>query len=287
MLGGIGGERTLRTSSKKFPVTVIGDLDAGAQPAITEDTSQAAPTASNTTVAQVFNSVGIYHEQRAITYWRNSDSKSIEGLAVVGGMAIDDPYEFQIQMGLAQMLQDFDVACLSGSYASDTSGAVAAKSRGMANVISTNTVACGAADFSKAFFNTLLEEMWDAGAAMGNLVAFAGSGYVKSKISDVYGYAPTSRTVGGVSIDQIVTDYDANVGVVLCPNLDASLIYVIDMDVMYPVLMPVDNGSSKADILVEDLSKVGGKSAIQLMAFLGLAYGPETYHGSLTGLATS
>ena len=287
MLGGLAGGRTLRTKSKKFAVSVISDLDAGAQPSITEDTSQTAPTAVTTTQAQVFNTVQIYHEQRAITYWRNSDTKSIEGLAIIGGMAIDDPRERQIQFGLAQMNQDYDVSCLSGAYASDTSGAVAAKSRGMANTISTCTVAAGANQFSKAYLNTLLEEMWDAGAPMSNLVAFVGSGHVKSKISDVYGYAPESRTVGGVSISQIITDYDANVGVVLCPNLDASLVYVIDMDVCFPVLMPVATENGTTDILVEDLSKVGAKAAVQLYAQLGLAPGPEHYHGSLTGLATS
>ncbi len=289
MMGGIGGARTLHTKSVAYPTSVLADLDAGAQPDISEDTAQTAPTAVTTTTAQVYSTVGIYHEQRAITYIRNSDLGTIHGLAVTdGGLAITDPREFQIQMGLAQLIQDFDKASLQGSYQAAAASNTSGKSRGLVGICAsgTNTVAAGAANISKAFVNTLLEEMWNAGAPFTDPVAFVGSGFVKSKISDVWGYAPTNRTVGGVNIETIVTDY-CNLGVVLCPNLDASLMLIADMSVVFPVVLPTVTDKGAFDILVEDLGKVGAKTGIQIYAQLGMASGPEHYHGTLTGIATA
>lgn len=51
-----------------------------------------------------------------------------------------------------------------------------------------------------------------------------------------------------------------------------------------PVFLPVPG---KGVLFYEELSKTGAAEEGQIYGQLGLDYGPEEYHGTITGLATS
>ena len=127
----------------------------------------------------------------------------------------------------------------------------------------------------------LLREMATNGATFGNMVAFCGA-FQKQAISKLYGYAPESRNVGGLNINQIETDF-CQLGVVWDPFMPAGTILIADMSVVSPVFCPYE-GQIISDVPVaQTTAKKGGF----LYAQVGLDYGPEEYHGTLTGLATS
>ena len=56
-----------------------------------------------------------------------------------------------------------------------------------------------------------------AGSVFVNPVVFVNA-FQKQKISDIYGYAPESRNVGGLNIQQIETDF-AQLGIVWAPRM--------------------------------------------------------------------
>ena len=59
----------------------------------------------------------------------------------------------------------------------------------------------------------------------------------KQAITDLYGYAPESRNVGGLNIKQIETDFGM-VGVVFDPFMPTDEIYLAEMSVCRPCSVP-------------------------------------------------
>ena len=55
------------------------------------------------------------------------------------------------------------------------------------------------------------------------------------------------------------------------------------MNYVRPVFMPVKGEA----ILYEDLAKISGSQKGQFISFAGIDFGPEEYHATITGLATS
>jgi len=125
--------------------------------------------------------------------------------------------------------------------------------------------------------------MFDAGSEFIMPVIWA-NGFQKQKLSDIYGYAPTDRTIGGVNIKQIETDFGV-LGVADAHRfVPAASLLVADMAVIAPVTQPVPK---KGNFFLEELSKTGASENSQLFGQYGLDHGPAFAHGAITGLATS
>jgi hypothetical protein len=59
---------------------------------------------------------------------------------------------------------------------------------------------------------------------------------------------------------------------------------IADLAVCSPVFLPVPE---KGVLFYEELSKTGASEKGQIYGQIGLDYGPEEYHGTITSLATS
>ena len=183
---------------------------------------------------------------------------------------------------MRQIAVDVDYTYLNGAYVQTTSAGVAAKTRGIITACSTNTVAAGSATLSKALIDQLLRTMAGNGSEFVNPVIFCNA-FQKQQISDIYGYAPQDRNVGGYNIKQIETDF-AILGIVWAPNVPAATLLVADLAFTAPVFLPVPE---KGVLFYEELSRTGASEKGQIYGQLGIDYGPEEYHGTITGLATS
>jgi hypothetical protein len=89
-----------------------------------------------------------------------------------------------------------------------------------------------------------------------------------------------SRTVGGVGVSTIVTDF-GTLNVMLSRRVPQDTIVLASLDVCQPVFLEVPG---KGHFFAEPLAKTGASDQVQLYGEAGLAYGPETAHGILTGL---
>jgi hypothetical protein len=89
--------------------------------------------------------------------------------------------------------------------------------------------------------------------------------------------------VGGYNIKQIETDF-AELGIVWAPQVPAATLLIADLSVCSPGGRPVPE---KGVLFYEELSKTGASENGQIYGQIGLDYGPEEYHGTITGLATS
>ena len=285
MIGGLDGARSKVTRSFKFPVASPWALSGASQPNISESTSVAAGTATTYTRGQDLNTVQIFQETVEVSYAKQSTYGEISGLAstaTVGGQAVQDEMAFQRMAALRQNALDADYTFLRGTYVDGVNATTAARSKGMLEAIATNEVAAATADLTKAMVKAIMKSMADNGAVFENMVLFCNA-WNKQAISDLYGYAPEDRNVGGVNIQQIYTDF-APLGVVYAPNMPADDIIIVDMNYVYPVFCPVPG---KGLLFYEDLAQSAASMKGQLYGQIGLDFGPEEYHGKITDTSTS
>ena len=281
-IGGVSGGGQM-TENFEFPIASEFDFPSAAQPAITETASLTAPTAIEYVRNQSFNVCQIFQESVNVSYEKLANRGRLSGINTVGlKNNVGEEMTWQKTQALQKMYRDINYTAINGVYQIATNAGVANKTRGMLAAISSNAVAASAATLTKSMIDTLLKTMFDNGAIFNNLVIVC-NGFQKQKISDIYGYAPEDRTVGGVNIQQILTDFGA-IGIMLDKDMPAASMAFVEMSVVSPVWQAVPG---KGLLFYEDLAKVGASENGQFFGKFGLNYGAEWLHGKITGLATS
>lgn len=286
MMGGLAGGGGKICKGFTFACAQPWGLDAANQDTVSEDTAAAGVTLRTYTRGQDTNTIQIMHEAYGASYAKQSTTGEIGAITNVagstdGGNPVTNEVNFQRTAALRQLAINIEFSFFQGSETTVTDSSTNTKTAGFANAITTNTTACGGATLSKALIQALLRDMVSNGAQFLNPVIFCNA-FQKQKLSDIYGYAPEDRNVGGVNIKQIETDF-AQIGVVWAPKMLTDDLYIIDMDVVAPMYCPKD----KKMMIDEPLAKTGAAEKHQLYLQVGLDFGAEEYHGSLTGLATS
>jgi len=288
MIGGLQGAGIRTVSSFEFPLAQPYALEAASQPAITETASLTAPTPWTYVRGQDTNTCQIFQRAVSISYAKQSVPGSIVADATTGlvdmneNQPVQNEKDFQIAAHLRQIAVNSDYTFLNGAYQKVTSAGVAAKTRGIITACSTNTVDASNTALSRNMFNELIRNMASNGAEFRNPVIFVNA-FNKQQITEIYGYAPEDRNIGGMNIKQIETDF-AQFGVIWAPNVPASTLLVADLDVCHPVFLPVPG---KGVLFYEELAKTGASERGQIYGQLGLDYGPEEFHGKITNLTTS
>jgi len=280
MIGGMGGGQ--QTTNFEFPIDVNYSFAAAAQPSITETASLTAPTAVGYVRAQASNVTQIFHEAVSISYAKLSNPGRLSGLNTQGSQNdVISEKDFQIAKALEKIARDIEYTCLNGVYVLTTVAGTANTTRGaIANASS--TVAASSAKLTKAMIDSLLKSMYDAGAMFKQPVIWVNS-FQKQVLSDIYGFAPMDRMVGGVNVESIETDF-GTVGVKLNRFMPAATLLVADMAAIQPVFQPVPG---KGNFFYEELSKTGASENGQIFGQFGLNHGDGVLSGSITGLATS
>ena len=286
MAGGINGAKV--TKALTFPITSEYPITAISQPAISEAVAAAGPPApANTNRSQTYNTVQIFQESVDLSYVKmaTTGQMAAAGLNIAGSKnPVMNEKDWQIMVTLQKMARDIDYVFLEGTYTVYATSATTFKSRGIvtASVAGSNTTAEAGATLTKALFNAALIDAWNNGAKFIKPVIFCGA-FNMTKFSDIYGYAPESRTYGGLAIKTILTDF-GEMGIVLEPHLTNTTILVADMAVCNPVFC---NIPGKPALFYEDLAKVGAAEEGQMFTMMGLDYGPEWMHLTMTGLAAA
>lgn len=277
MIGGLtGGGKT--SQSMKFPVAQPWALAAASQNATSEALAAAAGTPTTYTRAQDINTVQIMKYDYATSFAKQSTYGEIAGLSINGDQPVKDELAFQKMAALKQMAVDVEYSFLQGAYVAPDTSATVGQTKGLKNAITTNAVAAAGAKLTKAMVQEVLKEMATNGAQFANMVLYTNA-YNKQVISDLFGYAPEDRMVGGVNVKQIYTDF-ADLGVAWAPKMPTDEIYIVDTSVCAPVFCPYD-GQIIADV---ETAVVAAAKGGFLYSQIGLDFGPEEYHGKITGL---
>jgi len=281
MIGGLTGGK--QAGSFNFPISQEWNLDAGAQPAITETASLTAPTPRTFVRGQSENTVQIFHKAVTVSYANQSSAGALSGLSIEGSNPIRNEKDFQIMANLKQVAKDVEQTFINGVYQKATDADTAAKTRGMLAAITTNVVDNGGtpAALTVDMLKTLVRTMADNGCPFDNPVLFASSAKLQAISKLFEGFFSTfDRNVGGIAIKQLIFDF-VEVGIVWCPVMPAHTIMIADMAHVAPVFLPVPD---KGFLFYEELAKSGAAEKGQIYGQIGLDHGVEQFHGKLTEL---
>lgn len=282
MIGGMQGGKAATFDAFKFPVAQPWALNSASQNTQSEATAATAGTPTTYTRTQDVNYIQIMKYDYDVTFAKQSTIGEISGTSIAGiQQPVTDEGAFQRMGAMEQMAIDIEFSFLQGSGVETTTSATNGKTIGLENAITTNTVAAGGADITLSMIEELLREMADNGARFRNPVIFCNA-WNKQKITKLYEFVPESRNVGGANIKQIETDF-AMLGVQYAPQMPTDDIFIVEMDVCRPVFVPVDG-----QVFVDTpTAMVAAKKGAFLYTQIGLDFGPEEYHGSITGTSTS
>ena len=289
------GLRAARSSSFVFPMAQPYSLASASQPDITEDASIVAGTPTTIARGEDTNTAQIAKYDVAVSFKKQSQYGLMSGINTNDANPVVDELTFQKTAQLRQMAIDMEYSFLQGAYQAAANTATSAKTRGIIAGTTTNAVAASSATLSEALVKQLLRTMVGSGAPMQDAVIMVNA-FQKQKLSEIFGYAPTDRNIGGLDIKQIETDFGM-LGVIYDPFMPAATLQIAELSVCRPVFVPVSfadamygAGSTSVDGVDVIWVPVGVTAASNggfWYSQYGLDYGPEEYHGKITGLATA
>lgn len=278
MVGGLNGGKN--ASAFEFPLGQSWALENAAQPAITETASLTAPTPTTYVRGQAVNTAQIFQEQVSVSYVKLSQPAVISGLALEGSNPVQNELDFQIMANLMQIAKDVNYTFLNGAYVKATDAGTAAKTKGIITGTTTNAVAAGTVALSKALMDTLFRTMADNGAQFVRPVIFCDAIQVQ-RLSDLYGFAPMDRNIGGVNVSTIIAPLVGQVSVMWDRNVPDGTLLLADVAFCQSVSVPVPG---KGHMFYEPLAKTGAGESGMIYGQIGLDYGMEQFHGKITGL---
>ena len=293
MAGGLSGGRV--SQADVFTTGQLFELPTPKQPAISENASVTAPTPTAIARTQLDNVTQIHQETIQLTYAKQANFGKLEGLNLSGQLANpSNDLDWQVQRRLEVIARDVEYSFLRGVYAKATNAGQPNTTRGMIELCAGGTtIDAGSAALTKAMLNQIYREMADNGARFGNMVAFCGS-YIKQVLTDIYvtlpgAQLPPTRTVGGVAVDTVITDF-FQMGIVWNPHMPPDTILIADMSFVAPVFQVIPHPEAdnprvaKGVLFLEALAKTGASTAYQLYGQIGLDHGPTFLHSTITGL---
>jgi hypothetical protein len=286
MIGGTSGGGKI-TGNFEFATSVEYEHEEASQPEISEQDSITAPTAIEYTRNQVTNVAQPFHESVILTYEKLSNYTRLSGLNTANKENnVQDALNWQISLQLKKIARDIEKTNFIGVYQKATDKDTPNKTRGMLAACELNggtAINASGAALSKKMLEDLFKAMEANGAIFITPVIWV-SGEQKTRISNIFGYAPDDRNIGGVNIKVLETDY-GNIAISsphrFMPN---DTLLLADMSVISPVTQPVPG---KGNFFYEDLAKNGAAERGQIWGKYGLDHGPAFMHGKITNLATS
>jgi hypothetical protein len=183
-----------------------------------------------------------------------------------------------ITLGQAYYVQSVSTTVSFKIEATSGGGAITVGTGTGINFYQTSTTAS-----AKAQVNLLARRVWENGGGQANLnkVLLCGNRQQEA-ISTAFGsaYAETSRSIAGLSISTVITDY-GTFGVMQDIDMPQDAVALVDLSACRPVWLTIPD---KGHLFLEPLAKTGAKEKAQIYGEVGLDYGHERLHGLTRGL---
>ena len=215
---------------------------------------------------------------------------NVQGVA--GANPVNNELSWQVQQMLAQIARDAEYSFVNGVFQDPGDNQTARQTRGILEAIVTNVEDADDAGtpqpLTAEMLLDLMQSVWSNGGIMQTeSAAVMVNGFQKRKLTQEFvkehGYRQDSRTVGGVSVDTILTDF-GELGVMLNRHMPAGELAVVSLEQCAPVFVPIPG---KGFLFAEPLANTGAAERTQIYGEIGLKYGNERAHGKIINLATS
>jgi len=298
MSGGLTGGKAAEAVSFTWQIE-----DNEAASATAQSVEGGDPTDGAILRQEVENIVEVHQESVNLSYTKQAATGAL-GIAaalatpILGNQPVRSELDHQLGLKINKVARDVEMSFLNGTYAKPATNATARRTRGILEAVTTHTInyTTGAGGKGTIYtslrdcINDQLVNMFSDSSAeaiaapLRQPVLFV-NGAAKVKLSNDYSnngaLADRSRTVGGVNVETLVTDFGL-IDVVLDRYIPASVLLLADMSVVKPCFLPIPG---KGHFFAEPLAKTGAQDQVQLYGEIGLEYGPETWHSQITAFA--
>lgn len=289
MSGGLTGGKSV--AAKEFSWQVVGNEAAAADQQKLEGD---VPVPSVQVRQEVKQVVEIHQESVALSYTKQAAWGQLgiggDGVGagtltnIVGDQPVKNELSSQLELKLSKIARDVELTFLTGTYNSGDTIAAKRATRGLLTAATTHSAAYAASlrDSINAMLTGMYEDESTVAPLVQPVIFVNGSTKVKLSLeySNNFGLADRSRTIGGVNVETIITDF-GSFGVVLDRYMPTDVLLLADMSVVAPCFLPIPN---KGHFFAEPLAKTGAYDHIQLYGEIGLEYGPEQFHGQITAI---
>ncbi|SES49084.1 SU10 major capsid protein [Actinokineospora terrae] len=256
-----------------------------------------APAAETRVRGQDRNTLEIHQETVGVTYTRQasqgmfaSTGSAHPNAASVGGTnAVAVEMDWQTRQALVQIGRDVELSFITGVFQEPSTVSTARKTRGILNATTTNVITNATpAALTEKMVLDLLQKVWENGGIQVSETATLMCGaWQKRQLTNEFitkkNYREESRTVAGVSVSTIETDF-GRINLMLSRFMPADVVQVVSLDQCAPVILEVPG---KGFLFSEPLARSGATDRAQIYGEIGLEYGPEIAHGKITNLTTS
>jgi hypothetical protein len=288
MSGGLTGGKSVMT--KEFTWQVEDNVAAAVNKSRIEGDD---PVPNEIIRQEVKNVVEIHQEGVNISYTKQAAISqlgagggvpTITPAPILGTQPVSGEIPHQLALKINQIARDVELSFLSGVYAYPNDNLTVRATRGVLTAIDTHSTPF--ATSLRDSLNTMLIGMYENEFNVAPLIqpVIFVNGTVKTQLSNEYsnnlGLADRSRTIGGVNVETLVTDF-GTFGVVLDRYMPVDELALLDMSVLEPCFLPIPG---KGHFFTEPLAKTGAYDLFQIYGEIGLEYGPEQFHGKITSI---
>ncbi len=281
-IGGLTGGESAGSTLIEWQTEDMRDADITRQ----RTEGAQAPNGEERPRSRVSNVLEIHQEAVELSYTRQATTRmrSTDGekLVTIGTTTMpESELKHQLDLSLKQVARDVNKAFITGTYQNPTDNTTPRKTRGLVEAITTNVVA-GTGNLTEDLVLDTLQKVWEHGGIReGETRTILVGAKMKRALSKVFikenGYRETSRTVGGVNVQAIETDFGA-CNIMLDNDVPADTLLVVSLEECAPVFLEIPG---KGTFFAEPLAKTGAFDKVQLYGEIGLRYGAEQHHGKL------
>lgn len=282
-IGGLTGGESVGATFFEWQTYDLRDAEDGRQ----RTEGAAAPTGEARVRATHRNVLEIHQEAVEISYTRQSITRqrSTDGAKMVnigGSVTPADEIQWQIDQQLKQIARDVEKSFLTGTLQDPTDNTTPRKTQGILGAITTNVVA-GSGALTEDLVLDLMQKVWEHGGIQESETRTILVGAkMKRALSKIFikdaRYTESSRTVGGVNLQIIETDFGA-CNIMLDRNVPNDTLAVVSLEECKPAFLEIPG---KGHFFLEPLGKTGASDKFQVYGEIGLIYGSELHHGKLT-----
>jgi hypothetical protein len=252
-----------------------------------------APTAEARVRATVRNVLEIHQEALDISYTKLAATGQVGSTGsshpyadgAGGSNPVTDEVNWQLAQHLLQVARDVEASFITGTFNEPANNSTARRTKGIVEAIATNAVDADDTEVTKDMLLDLLQEVWESGGIMiDETRTIMCAGAQKRALTDIFVsdgvYRQDSRTVGGVAVDTILTDF-GTLNVMLNRHVPSDVVLVVSLEQCSPMFLEIPG---KGHFFTEPLAKSGAQEKFQIYGEIGLKYGNEITHGKITNL---
>nr|DAS06922.1 MAG TPA: Major capsid protein [Caudoviricetes sp.]DAT99670.1 MAG TPA: Major capsid protein [Caudoviricetes sp.] len=235
------------------------------------------------------NVLEIHQEAVAVSYTKLGATRQVGSgtgaTQVTTGTMPADELAWQVEQKLKEIARDIEKSFLTGVFAQPTTNATPRKTRGLISAITTNTATSThkASQLTEDEVLDLMQKVWSAGGIQESETrTIIVNATLKRALSRIFikdaNFRQSDRTVGGVNLQTIETDFGA-CNIMLNRYMPLDKLVVASLEQLKPAFLEVPG---KGHVFAEPLAKTGSADKVQLYCETGLIYGNEKAHGVLT-----